>query len=184
MASKKFEVGKCLGDYLTKGKIHLFHMRKLRPSSISKVTCLAVTESRQNPISCRVHRWAYSSVKWGCRTPRSMPTIASYNAVLIDCFVIYLFVFWLLNKGKAARFDIFLALRKLTWHDSKTLPNIYRDNVLNNLQNLIRWHIFKHRTVTGSQPEWMYAREVLFFFNFQDVTDKGDICQMVICTSI
>lgn len=42
----------------------------------------------------------------------------------------------------------------------------------------------KHRVVTGSQPEWMQAREVLFFFNFQDVTDKGDVCQMVTQSSI
>ena len=30
----------------------------------------------------------------------------------------------------------------------------------------------------------MQAREVLFFFNFQDVTDKGDVCQMVTQSSI
>jgi hypothetical protein len=30
----------------------------------------------------------------------------------------------------------------------------------------------------------MHVREALFFFNFQDVTAKGDICQMVTEASI
>lgn len=52
-------------------------------------------------------------------------TMTVSDAVLIDCSVIYLFVFWLLNKGKAAAgADIFLDLT------GKPIQNIYRDNIL------------------------------------------------------